>query len=368
MKRRNFVKSMTLGASGILGVLPVNCDGSSTGKNSGRVREVRMHVGSQQAFGSSDKDLQFLARCGVWNKALPAPFTRERGLEVDEVLMLKEQCEKHGISLDALVLPFREINADGGSLMNVMLGNFEKGDEELDHFCDMIRTSARAGIHCLLYSLKIIENQRTESTFGRGGSRYSSWDLEKAKDLPQRFDKPVSEEQAWERVTYFLDRVVPVADEYKVRLACHPGDPWLPPGYRGVFRPLGGPEGFKKFIEINPSPYHGLLLCMGCMEEACDNPAVEIFDILRYFGERKKIFHLHFRNIKGGRNKFQEVWPDEGVVNMYRAMKVLKEVEYPYMIVPDHSPGHPDDPGAYQGFAFQFGYIKAMIQAVTDNA
>jgi mannonate dehydratase len=327
-----------------------------------------MHVGSQQAFAASDRDLQFLARCGVRHKALQAPFTLEKGMPLDDVLRLKEQCEKNGISLDALVLPFWQMNPEGGTLMNVMLGNFEKADQELDHFCDMIRTSARAGIHCLLYSLKIIENQRTESTIGRGGSRYSSWDLEKARSRPQRFEKPVTEEMAWERVAYFLERVIPVAEESKIRMACHPGDPWLPPGYRGVFRPLGGPVGFKKFIELNPSPYNGLLLCLGCMSEACDNPAEELFDIIRYFGERKRIFHVHFRNILGGRNKFQEVWPDEGVINMYRAMQILKEVEYPYMIVPDHSPSHADDPGSYQGFAFQFGYIKALIQAVSSEA
>jgi len=104
------------------------------------------------------------------------------------------------------------------------------------------------------------------------------------------------------------------------------------------------------------------------MAEACVDPAMEVYDVVQYFGERKKIFHFHYRNIIGGRNKFQEVYPDNGVVNMYRVMQILKVVEYPYMVVPDHYPGHPDDPGHYQAAAFAFGYIKAMIQAVNDEA
>lgn len=362
MNRREFGKSILVGTASAV------ASGLTIPASSNAQKPVLMHVGSQQVFGASDKDLQFLARCGVFNKALPAPFVRGKGMPLHEVEKLKDQCAKHGISLDVLGLPFREINEDGGEIMNVLLGNYDKGERELDQFCEMIKTSAQADIPCLLYSLKVIENQRTESTTGRGGSQYSSWNLDQAKDRPPRFDRPVTEDIAWERISYFLNRVIPVAEEYKVRMACHPVDPWLPDGYRGVWSPLGGPEGFKKFIEINPSPYNGLLFCMGCMAEACDNPAEEIFDIIRYFGERKRIFHVHFRNIMGGRNRFQEVWPDEGVINMYRAMKVFKEVGYPYMFCPDHSPTHSDDPGLYQGFAFQFGFIKALIQAVTEES
>jgi mannonate dehydratase len=94
------------------------------------------------------------------------------------------------------------------------------------------------------------------------------------------------------------------------------------------------------------------------------DPAREVPGIIRYFGERKKIHIIHFRNIVGGRNRFQEVWPDEGIMDMYVLMKTLKEVGYPHMVVPDHAPRHPA-PGSFeQAFAFQFGYIKAMIQAV----
>ena len=64
----------------------------------------------------------------------------------------------------------------------------------------------------------------------------------------------------WERITYFLERVIPVATEYKIRMACHPHDPGMPAdkGYRGVHCVLGSIAGLKRFIEIKSSPYHGL--------------------------------------------------------------------------------------------------------------
>ena len=55
----------------------------------------------------------------------------------------------------------------------------------------------------------------------------------------------------WERITYFLERVIPVAEEYKVRMACHPQDPGMPrgKGFRGVETVLGSVDGLKRFID-----------------------------------------------------------------------------------------------------------------------
>ncbi|HCV22717.1 MAG TPA: mannonate dehydratase, partial [Candidatus Latescibacteria bacterium] len=203
---------------------------------------------------------------------------------------------------------------------------------------------------------------------GRGNTRYSTFDLSKADVDTPRYEQPLTAEQNWERVTFFLERVIPVATEAKVRMACHPCDPWLPPGFKGVDRVLGGFDGFRQFIEICPSDYHGLNLCLGCMAESVKNPREEVPQILRYFGERKKIHLIHFRNIFGGQCTFQEVWPDEGVMDMYVLMRTLREVGYPHMVVPDHAPGS-DAPGSReQAFAFQFGYIRAMLQAAESVA
>jgi len=87
-------------------------------------------------------------------------------------------------------------------------------------------------------------------------------------------------------------------------------------------------------------------------------------EFIRFFGVRKKIFNVHFRNIRGRRDEFAEVYPDEGDVDMVQAMRVYREVGYDQMIMPDHMPTHADDPESLQAFAFGYGYIKALIQSV----
>ena len=87
----------------------------------------------------------------------------------------------------------------------------------------------------------------------------------------------------WERITYFLKRVVPVAEECKVRLCCHPHDPGMPrgKGFRGVERVLGSVEGLKRFVGITPSPYHGLNFCQGTVAEMLEKPGEQIYDVIR---------------------------------------------------------------------------------------
>jgi mannonate dehydratase len=140
----------------------------------------------------------------------------------------------------------------------------------------------------------------------------------------------------------------------------------MPPGrgWRGVQTVLGSVDGLKRFVSIRESAYHGLNFCQGTVAEMLERPGQQIFDVIRYFGERKKIFNVHFRNISGGFLAFRETFIDDGDVDMLRAMRVYKEVGYDGMIMPDHVPEMADDPGRHRGFAFAFGYIKALIAAV----
>ena len=97
-------------------------------------------------------------------------------------------------------------------------------------------------------------------------------------------------------------------------------------------------------------------------------PNEQIDEVIRYFGTRKKIFNVHFRNIKGGYLNFRETFPDEGDIDMPRALRVYQEVGYDGMIMPDHVPVIDADVGNQQAFAFCFGYIQALLQVMRGEA
>ncbi len=88
--------------------------------------------------------------------------------------------------------------------------------------------------------------------------------------------------------------------------------------------------------------------------------------MIRYFGTRKKIFNVHFRNIRGHRNDFIEVYPDEGDVDFVKAIKVYKEIGYPTCSCPIMCRLPPTIPDSLQSFAFCYGYIRGLIQSVSE--
>ena len=326
-----------------------------------------MKVGTQH--DSSDEVLPILAALGVNHICSRLPSAKfDDNWTVDALSRLRDRIEAAGITLDMVPLPMSSNAIARAENPAILLGKSPDRDREIDDICQMIRNTSRAGIPSLKYNLTLLGVVRTASTPGRGGARYSTFAYADAKQDPPLTEAGVVDADAyWERITYFLHRVIPVAEEYKVRMACHPQDPGMPrgKGFRGVETVLGSVDGLKRFVDIEPSPYHGLNFCQGTVSEMLEKPGEQIFDVIRYFGTRRKIFNVHFRNIRGGFLRFQETFIDDGDVDMLRALRVYKEVGYDGMLMPDHVPAIPGDARGAQAFAFTFGYIKALLAAVS---
>ena len=362
MNRRRFLSATLAGTAA--------CDAparQATAGNAGNARkQVLMKAGHQGHSG--DDDLRVLAALGVHHicSALPSR-TFDDNWSLGGLLRLRERVERFGVHLDMVPLPLSSSPIGRAENPHIMLGKSPERDREIDQICQIIRNVARAGIPAVKYNLTILGVVRTTSTRGRGGARYSTFVYDKAEQGPPPVESgAVNEEAMWERITYFLKRVVPVAEECKVRLCCHPHDPAMPrQGYRGVQRVLGSVDGLKRFVDIMPSKYHGLNFCQGTVAEMLKDPGKEIYDVIRYFGSRGKIFNVHFRNIKGGYLNFQETFPDDGDVDMIQALRVYQEVGYDGMIMPDHAPQIDGDANGAQAFAFAFGYIQALIQMLS---
>ncbi len=326
----------------------------------------RMRLGTQHV--SDDATLRVLAALGVTHLCSDVPSrTLDEKWSVEGLKKLRGRVESFGIKLEAVPLPMSSLAIEKAENPAIMLARNPERDAEIADICTMIRNCAQAGIPMVKYNLTILGVVRTASTPGRGGASYSTFRYRDAKqDPPLTEAGAVTAEEMWDRITYFLKRVVPVAEEARVKMACHPHDPAMPEpeGFRGVHRVLGSVAGLKRFVEIQPSAYHGLNFCQGTVTEMLRDPNREIHDVIRYFGSRQKIFNVHFRNIRGGAFDFQETFPDAGDVDMLAALRTYQEVKYEGMLMPDHVPAIAGDAGGRQAFAFAFGYIRGLLQAV----
>jgi len=386
MKRRDFILKAaagTLAVSRTNLALPADADQQRTSKeqdsserslaSSGKAGERSVPPSGKKAalklgtqHGDSDDILKVMAAFGV-NHICALPPGDDWA--VDALSRKREHIESFGIQADALRL-IHPNYISRSETEYIMLGKDPERQREIDAILEKIRNAARAGFPMLTYNLTMLGVVRTDSTKGRGGARYATFNYQQAYDR----DEPtpagnVTADESWERITYFLNHVIPVAEEYRVRLACHPEDPAMPEpqGYRGVHRVLSTVDGLKKFVALNSSPYHGLNFCQGTVAESLQNPREEIYEAIRYFGSRGKLFNVHFRNIKGGFLNFQETFPDNGDVDFVRAIRAYKDIGYDGMLMPDHVPKIDGDSDGRQAFAYCFGYIQALIQMVNEE-
>ncbi|MDC9836886.1 mannonate dehydratase [Rhizobium binxianense] len=321
-----------------------------------------MYLGTQVA-ARDDDDYRIFAQLGV--KHINAdPPGKPSSWTLSDLERHRDKVESFGLILDMIQLPLPSQPIEKASYPDILLAGPER-DRQIDAVCKLIENAAAAGIPAVKYNLNLIGIPRTPDEPGRGGSMNASfrWDKTDQRAEPG-LAGVLSEDDNWERIDYFLERVVPVAASNRVRLACHPHDPYTPPGYRGVTRVLGTVEGLKKFVLMRENPYHGLNFCQGSIGEMLENPGKEIDDVIRWFGERGKIFNVHFRNIRGGKLSFMETFPEEGDMDMVRSARIYKEVGFKYMLMPDHVPTVSGKDPTATAFAFCYGYIAALLQVL----
>ncbi|MCV9942841.1 MULTISPECIES: mannonate dehydratase [unclassified Rhizobium] len=324
-----------------------------------------MYLGTQVA-ARDDDDYRIFAQLGV--KHINAdPPGKPSSWTLSDLERHRDKVESFGLILDMIQLPLPSQPIEKASYPDILLAGPER-DRQIDAVCKLIENVAAAGIPAVKYNLNLIGIPRTPDEPGRGGSLNASfrWDKTDQQAEPG-LAGVLSEDENWERIDYFLERVVPVAASNRVRLACHPHDPYTPPGYRGVTRVLGTVEGLKKFVLMRENPYHGLNFCQGSIGEMLENPGKEIDAVIRWFGQRGKIFNVHFRNIRGGKLSFMETFPEEGDMDMVRSARIYKEVGFKYMLMPDHVPTVSGKDPTATAFAFCYGYIAALLQVLDSE-
>jgi mannonate dehydratase len=239
-------------------------------------------------------------------------------------------------------------------------------DEEIEVIKELIRNMGRLGIPVWCYEfMPYVHVVRTSSTIpSRGGALVTGYDHELMKDAPLTEHGEVSDERIWENLKYFLEQVVPVAEEFDVKLAAHPDDPPLSP-IRGFSRVLRSIENYQKLLDLVPSPVNGIALCQGNFTLMTD----DLPGAIRHFGSQNKIFFVHFRDVRGTPEKFAETFHDEGKTDMLACLRAYKEVGFEGVCRPDHVPTMEGDAEGVPGYTkigrlFAIGYIKGLRQAV----
>lgn len=316
---------------------------------------------SEQLLNPDERRLRLCTQFGVQHVVVdnrdPHQPPEPVHWEARHLVSYRQWIESFGLKLDVLTLGV-------GSVLTNFLNDLPTARHQRDLLADNVRQAGEAGIECLRYHVQFAGTHRTAQRPGRGGVRYPSFvHSESISDAP-RETLPVSVRDAWSAIDFLVEGLVDAADETGVRLACLPQNPSFPAGgLNGIEHVMGSVEGMRKFLALSPSRHHGLDFCQGAVSAMFAEPAKALIPVIEEFASTGRIFVVRFNNIRGGYLDFQEVFPDEGDVDMFQALKAYQRGGYAGPVCAEPSPVSELDPDHQRFDAFSLGYARGLLQA-----
>ena len=186
------------------------------------------------------------------------------------------------------------------------------------------------------------------------------WNMRYREGDANKFVPETKENEVWERLEFFLNQLLPIAEENNVSLAAHPNDPPLPV-MRRTGRILKNPSEYDRLININKSDKNKIEMCLGSIQEM-EEDGLE--DYLNKYSRDNRIGYIHFRNVIGKVPNYIEAFVDDGDINMVNIIKILKKNNYNGVIIPDHTPALNCSAPWHAGMAYAVGYIKGLINSL----
>lgn len=283
---------------------------------------------------------------------------------LEQLLQIKKELSAHGLTWEAIE------NFDPAMWYDVLLDGPEK-KKQIEQLKEQIRIIGRAGIPIMGYNFSLAGvASRITGPFARGGAL--SVGMDKVDDAPipngmvwnMRYDHKqkregylpkIEHEELWNRVQYFLDELIPVAEEAGVRLAAHPDDPPMP-YIRQTPRLVYQPRLYQKLLDMKPGRSNALEFCLGSIAEMQEG---DIYEATEQYAEH--IAYIHFRNVRGKVPAYKEVFIDQGDIDMMRILKILQTKNFDGVLIPDHTPHMNCDAPWHAGMAYAMGYMKALM-------
>ena len=284
---------------------------------------------------------------------------------------LQKEIASHGLTLEAIE------NLDPSHWYDVLLDG-PRRDQQLESIEQLIRNMGKLGIPILGYYFSLAGVWGWNlAPVGRGDANSVVFDAEKmdlsmpipagmvwnmsyADPIPGATVSGVGREEMWQRLQYFLDVLLPVAEENNVRLVAHPDDPPLPE-LRGTARLFYTASEYEKLFKVNASPASGFECCLGTLQEMPDS---DVYDLVDRYSKNGRIGYIHFRNVIGKVPHYREAFVDEGDLDMVRIIQILKKNNYEGVLIPDHTPEMSTASGWHAGMAFALGYMRGVIQTL----
>ncbi len=267
----------------------------------------------------------------------------------ESIAQLVKEVEAHGLKAEVIEsVPVHE---------DIKLG-LSTRDKYIDAYCENIRRLGEVGVKCICYNfMPVFDWTRTQlDKRAEDGStslvyygeqlegkdplvddmNLPGWDASYQKeDLKRLFEqyKTIDGEKLWENLGYFLERIIPVAEECGINMAIHPDDP--PWDIFGLPRIITNERNIDRFLSLVDSPNNGITFCTGSLGADRNNDLVKMVD---KYAKMNRIHFMHVRNIRVLDKGFEECAHDAsaGSLDILGIMKALHRNNFDGYLRPDH--------------------------------
>lgn len=285
-----------------------------------------------------------------------------------ELKAIKKEINDHGLELEAIE------NFDPAHWYDILLDGPKK-EAQMANIKQLIRNVGKAGIPTFGYNFSLAGvSGRNQGPYARGeaisvgmdGGDHTPipngmvWNMVYDENAAKGTMPEIEHNELWSRLQYFLQEILPVAEEAGVKMAAHPDDPPMP-YIRKTPRLVYQPAMYQKLIDLHPSSSNNLEFCLGSIAEMTKG---NVYDATDTYSKQEKISYIHFRNIVGKVPHYQEVFIDEGDIDMIKILKILRKNNFDGVLIPDHTPQMTCDAPWYAGMAYAMGYMKAAISLI----
>lgn len=303
----------------------------------------------------SDDTLAYIRQMGIECVSLAL---KAEELNEESILRQKERFGKFGLTVSDAACNELQKNK------SIHLNHPDR-DYQIERFCKMLEVFGKTEIPFTSIAWQPNGILRTDHRVGkhtRGGVS-AFCDQNEIMRRPLAEEREYREEEIWGNFEYFMDKVIPVAEENHVRMALHPNDPPLA-CMAGIPSLIYNSECYRKaFQAAGNSHALGLKLCVGCWLEGGEAFGNLMQDI-EEFCKDDRILCVHFRNVDAPLPVFEETLAEDGYADMYGIMKKLVACDCNAVISIDHGfrpmEGFGGMPGA---FAYPTGFMKGLMWA-----
>lgn len=195
------------------------------------------------------------------------------------------------------------------------------------------------GSTVLAYTQQAVDALDPETMFSSisgdmNGSVMPGWEPERLAHVKDLFElyRDVDSEKLFENLKYFLERIMPVCNQYDIKMAIHPDDPaW---SVFGLPRIITNQENILRMMKMVDDPHNGVTFCSGSYGTNLQNDLPAMIRSLK-----GRIHFAHVRNLYfHSPDNFEEAahLSEDGNFDMYEIMKALYDIGFEGPIRPDH--------------------------------